>query len=157
MSELKSVSELARAFDLDRATVAKRLADAAFQRGPRNAKLYAVDEVTSLLTAPDDSPELEQAKLRRAIADAKKAELIVAKLEGELVNRVAVITEVQEIFAALYQTVCIQYPRRNSGRLSKLKAADLGKKLETDLRAIFDEIADEHSIGESVSGGDTPQ
>jgi transcriptional regulator with XRE-family HTH domain len=148
-TEKLNLSELATRFNLDRATVAKRLADAAFTQGPKNSKLYEVEEVAELLTAAEDSPELERAKTRRAIADAEKAELIVAKLKGELVDRVAVMGEVQEIFSRLYQTIAVQYPRRHAGRLSKLSAQDLAKKMQADLMSVFNEIAEEYDFTES--------
>jgi replicative superfamily II helicase len=149
MSEKLNLSELAERYALDRATVAKRLADASFTPGPKNSKLYEVDDIAELLTAEDDSPELEAAKLRRAIADAEKAELIVAKMRGELVDRVEVLGEVQEIFSRLYQTIAVQYPRRTAGKLAKLSPQELAKKLQADLMAVFNEIADEYTFTES--------
>lgn len=156
--ELLSISELAERFELDRATVSKRLGDFPFERGKKNAKLYNPEDVAALLDDGGSNPDLEAAKLRRAQADAEKAEILVAKLRGELVNRVEVLTEVQEIFARLYQTICIQYVRRNSGRLFKMKSGtELAEALQKDLTAIFDEIADENSFSRSNSGGNTTE
>lgn len=154
--EKLSISALAERFEMDRATVSKRLSNAPFERGPKNSKVYSVEDIAELLTAEEDSPELEAAKLRRAVADAEKAELTVAKMRGELVNRVEVITEVQGIFAGLYQKVCIHYVRRNAGRLHKIETnKELAEVLQNDLMEIFNEIADENSIENGDSQGDT--
>lgn len=150
--------ELAEEFNLDRATVAKRLADVPFRRGPKNSKLYDVELAAVAIEESEDSPEMEAAKLRRAIADAERAEINVAKLRGTLVNRIEVLTEVQEVFSRLYQSVTIQYIRRNAGRLSKLKtSAELAERLQGDLMAIFLEIADDYSFTTSPRSGDTPE
>lgn len=157
-SQKLNVSELANEFGLDRATVTKRLGDAPFERGQKNAKLYNVEDIAELLEQGENSPELEAAKLRRAKADAEKAELTVEKMRGDLVNRVEVLTEVQGIVSGLYQKVCIQYVRRNAGRLQKVKTSkELAQILQNDLMEIFNEIADDYSFERGDNGGDTPE
>lgn len=63
-------------------------------------------------TMPDEDIEgIEQAKLRRAIADAEKAELTVLEKQGELVSASAMRDLVMEIMQILYKRFCVVGPR----------------------------------------------
>ena len=74
MDGLYSTSELSELTKLDRATVRKYLAGVPFRLGEKNAKSYTLAEALPALVA-GRSAELDEAKLKKAQADAKLREL----------------------------------------------------------------------------------
>lgn len=58
-----------------------------------------------------EGEDIEAAKLRRAIADAEKAELTVLEKQGELVSASAMRDLVMEIMQILYKRFCVVGPR----------------------------------------------
>lgn len=63
------------------------------------------------VASDDDIEGLDAAKLRRAIADAERAELNVLERQGELVSAAAMRGLVMEIMQILYKRFCVVGPR----------------------------------------------
>jgi DNA-binding transcriptional regulator YhcF (GntR family) len=138
-----SISELARIFNLDRATVSKRLKDIepASQVGYKGAKEYTISEVTHLLqSSAQSSYGEEQAKVRRAMADAEKAEINVAKLRGELVSVSEMKDAVHTLVKSLFQRCVVVSPRALARKI--IGKSDPGE-VEIILRAHYSEIFEE--------------
>ncbi len=69
----------------------------------------------------DDAPTLAESKARRAAADARKAELAVAEMEGLLIDKAATMRAVQQLAQAERDAI-LAWP----ARAAPILAADLG-------------------------------
>ena len=160
--KLFSTAELARIYDLDRATVGKRLAGVPHRSGPRGAKLYKIEDVHNLLAPSVTECDLEEARLRKARAEAERIEILVAKLKGDLVSVRETRRTLHSIFKSLYHRVVILFPRAASGRLVGIKdRAEMEARLREELAEIFDELRTDPDnfiadagAGDSVRGAD---
>jgi len=136
-----STAELARIYELDRATVGKRLAGVPHRSGPRGAKLYKIEDIHALLAPSAPECDLEEARLRKARAEAERIEILVAKLKGDLVSVRETRRALHSIFKSLYHRVVILFPRAGGGRLIGIKdRAEMEARLREELTEIFDEL-----------------
>lgn len=143
--ELLNLNKLALRFDLDRATVRKRLELAKIEpvAGHAKEKIYELTpRVYSLLSAVNDP--LAEVKLRAATADAQLREAKVA-----LIQRTSVpIAEVNDVFgkviAGLHRDCVIQTPKRLGPKLARVKTAvEATKMLKQELDKIFRKLKDD--------------
>jgi hypothetical protein len=139
---LASISELARMFNLDRATVTKKLKDVEpeQQQGYKGAKMYRVVTVATLLSQGSTYSE-DQAKARRALADAEKAELMVARLRGELVPVADMKDAVHQLVKSLFQRCVTVAPRQLSRKLvGKSDPGEIEVLMREYYAAVFEEL-----------------
>jgi hypothetical protein len=146
---IHSISALSEQFLLDRATVVKRLRKEQIKPAYEKQKFKGfrlTDKGKSKLTvkqvleAPDD-PHLTDAKIRKAIADARNAELkyeIESKsAQSEILREVR--DELTKIFKSLHTRIVKRYWRESAKRLRRCKSvADLQRTGETDQALILE-------------------
>ena len=143
-----SVSALGEAFDRDRGTVRRRLRGIkpAFVAG--NLRSYRLTDkngdglsVKQLLEADDQDPKLTEARIRKTLAEAGRAELKLELEQGELLPAAEVRNYAYNLMKAIYERIARRYPREAAKRLRKYRSApDLQHALETDLSLIFDDL-----------------
>lgn len=144
--ELLSISKLAERFELDRATVRKRLAAASVapRRETKREKLYAVAEVEAYLSNVGDP--LEAARLRKLQQESDLLELRLARERGELVSAQEVGDELQEVFKRLYQRLAVQYPREIAQQLYKAESpGQITDIMRHDMGRFFNEIREDYT------------
>lgn len=132
--ERGNISQLAEMFDLDRASVRKRINEAGIEPVEEKAK-EKIYELTPRLVGllGDVKSPLSEAKLRRETAEADLKELLLAQKRGELVAMVEVTEIVQRIVKTLYEEYVVRQPKRIGGQLVKAKTiAAVKKTLKTD-------------------------
>lgn len=137
--ERLSTSKLAFRFDLDRATVTKRLELAKIAPVEAKAKLRLYEltpKLEAVLSAIHDP--LAEVKLRAATADAMYREAKVAAMTGDLVPLIEAQELTQRIFSTLHRDIVIQLPKRLGPRLARIKtAAEATKLLKQETEKIF--------------------
>lgn len=142
--ELYSISKLARHFDLDRATVRKRIDGVAPVRETKREKLYALAAVEPYL-APGASDPLDAARLRKLEQETDLLELRLARERGELVSVQEVGDEIQEIFKRLYQKFAVQYPREIAAQLYKAESpGQITDILRHDMGRFFNDLREDY-------------
>lgn len=142
--ELYSVTRLAEYFELDRATMRKRLDEAGVEPvvDQANKRLYRLEDAEA---AMEQEGDLEEIKLRKLTAEASLKELELGREKGELLPRKEVEDYVQKLFTALYQRLAVKLPREIGPQLFKAEStAQLTKDLQTNLETIFHEIRTDH-------------
>ncbi len=142
--EMYSISQLAKLSGLDRATVTKRLAEVESQDGPKNAKLYALAAALPALIS-GESTEMEEAKLRRAQAEAELKTLDLERERGE----VAPVKDVREyalkLVKGLHGRLAVQFPREIAQQLYKAESpAQITEILRRELGRIFNDLRTNH-------------
>jgi len=134
-----NISQLAKKFKLDRATIRERveLNEIEPVSTKANEKLYHLDDVEVLLS----QSELNEAKLRKLDAEAELKELEVKKKLGEFAS-VAEFTEiVQKIFGRLHKKLAVQLPGRIANKLhNAATAADGAALLKQEISKEFDAL-----------------
>lgn len=141
-----SISKLAFRFELDRATVRKRLNKAGIKPNSEREKekLYLLTpELEQILAETNDN--LDATKLRKLDAEADLKEIEVQKRRGELVS-VAEFTEaVQQIFGTLHKKLAVQLPKRISARLAKLATQnEIAEILSQEIGKEFSNLRNNH-------------
>lgn len=135
-----SIAELQRLTGVDRATIGKRIAHISPEFGTKGAKLYEVRQVLPLIMA-QKSADGDESKDRKAAADAEKAELIVARLRGELVP----VADMKEAAAELIKTMYQQIVRVQPGIIASevvgmTDAVEIEVKIRESISKIFDDL-----------------
>lgn len=140
-----SVSALADKFDIqDRATVRKRLKGVTPAYVASRLKLYRLTEknkegrtVQELLEVGDGDPKFIEAKTRKMMADARRAEHKLEVDEGKYL----LLSEVREHAFNLVKAMHQRFTRyaKEARRRYKL-SADQGRQMETDTALIFDDL-----------------
>lgn len=153
--ELYSISKLAEYYDLDRATMKRRLTDAGVLPAldePRR-KLYRLSEVEAAL---ETDTGLDEIKLRKLTAEAQLKELELQREQEQLLPRKEVEDYTQKLFTAMFQRLGIRLPREIAPQLWKAESqAQMTKQLETSIKAVFNELrADHRRFLSSDSAGD---
>lgn len=141
---LYSLSYLAEYFELDRATLRKRLDEAKVKPvvNEPNRKLYRLEDCEAALQQEN---ELDAVKLRKMQAEATLKEILVERETGDVVSRKEVEDYLQKLFTALYQRITVRFPRDIGPQLFKAEsAAALTKDLQTNLITIFHEVRTDH-------------
>lgn len=141
-----SISQLAFRFELDRATVRKRLQKANIEPHSEREKekLYLLTpELEQILAETNDG--LDAVKLRKETADAELKEIKVAEARGETAS-VAEFTEVvQQLFGAMHKKLAVQLPKRVSLRLSKAATqAEISRILTQEIGKEFTDLRNNH-------------
>lgn len=118
--ERLNISKLAFRFELDRATVRKRIGDAAIEPFDVKAKekTYELTPRLAAVLAKIDSP-FDEAKLRSVTADAQLREIKVAQAEGQLVPLTEMIDLTQRLFGSMHRELAVRMPKEISRRLAK--------------------------------------
>lgn len=146
--QLHSVSALARLFDLDRATVAKRLAEADVQptKESKREKLYALKDALLALTSQGASSDLEEARRKKVELETARLQLLLDRERGELLPVRDVRDMLQRIFKRLHNSVCVQYPRDGAAQLYKADSVNhVAETLQRDLSRKFNDLRNDHS------------
>lgn len=118
--ERRNISQLSRDFDIDKATVRKRIAAGGFEPLETKSKetIYELTPRLSSLLSNIDSP-FDEARLRKETADAETRELKLAQMRGELVSMAEAVELVQAVVGALYQEYAVRAPKRIAAKLAK--------------------------------------
>lgn len=146
MSDTKhySISELARLCALDRATVTKRLKEVEPAESREKLKLYKLEAALPALIA-GESAEMDEAKLRKAQADADLRELELKRERGEVVLVKDVRNYAQALVRGLHQRVAVKLPSQIAAQLYKSEsAAQIAETLQREFGRIFNELRDDH-------------
>jgi hypothetical protein len=144
--ELLSISKLAERFELDRATVRKRLAAAGVKPRieTRREKLFAVAEAEAYLS--DVADPLDAARLRKLEQESDLLDLRLARERGELAPVQEVGDELQEIFKRLYQKLAVRYPREIAAQLYKAESpGQITDIMRHDMGRFFNEIREDYT------------
>lgn len=137
--ERLNISQLAEEFDLDRASVRKRIQEAGIEPVETKAKLtiYELNQRLAAILSDVKSP-MNEARLRKETAAAEKIEMQNAIARGELVQMGDAIERMQAILTAMYKEFGIHQPKRLASRLAKAKTvAEISKILKGDNDKIF--------------------
>lgn len=131
--------ELHRITGKDRRTINLRVADLPFKQSGRSRlydKAIAVQAVVTKLVGQEDA-----AKQRRALAEAEKAEIVVARLRGELVPAADMKTAAAELIKTLYARVVRVTPSIVAPKLLGVTdVLEIEAILRTALADAFDEL-----------------
>lgn len=115
-----STSEIGRLTGLNRATVQKHLSvlSPVTVKGGQNATLYFLDESIGVLVRVYRAQAGEGPKNRKLEAEARKVELIVAKIEGTLVPINAMKASAVELIKTLHQRCVMLAPKLVANKLA---------------------------------------
>ncbi|HNQ16123.1 MAG TPA: hypothetical protein PKM58_11200, partial [Pyrinomonadaceae bacterium] len=134
-----NISELARGFNLDRATVRKRIDAAGIVPVDQKAKetRFLLDEkLEEILLAAD--ADLDAEKLRKLKAEANLKEMEVQVRRGELAPVRDFQETVQALFGGLYKEIAVRFPKKVGSRMARAKtAAAASAVLARELDQIF--------------------
>lgn len=137
--KILNISELGRGFNLDRATVKKRIDAAGIAPVDRRAKevRYRLDErLQEILLAAD--ADLDAEKLRKLKNEADLKEMEVQIRRGELAPVQEFQELVQSLFGGLYKEITVRFPKKVAGRASRAKTApEVAGILQRELNQIF--------------------
>lgn len=136
-----SISKLSEVTGFDRATISKRLAHITPFDGPKGAKEYEVTVAMSILYASTGGNADDEAKLRRALAEAEKAELQVARLRGTLGNVDDLTQAAGEVIKTLYQRIVRVMPQIAASKVvANADVIDIENIIRAEVAPIFDEL-----------------
>jgi hypothetical protein len=144
--ELLSISQLAARFELDRATVRKRLDAAGITPVSEKAKekLFDVAIAQEVIEIQADAT-YEKARARKIALEAELKELDLQRERGELVAIRDVREDLQKIFQRLFQRIAVQSPKELAGALFKAEsAAQVEDILRKHNGKIFSDIRRDH-------------
>lgn len=140
-----NISELAKGFRLDRATVKKRIEDAGIEPTSQRSKetcYRLTPELETALLAADDSIDAE--KLRKLKAEADLKEMEAARQRGELVPADEFTEIVQQLFGALHKELAVRLPKRFGAKAKKAKTpAEVSAALAREVGQVFDSLRDD--------------
>lgn len=130
--ERLSISQLGESFDLDRATVRKRIQEAGIDPVEVKAKLTLYELTPRLISILSNvkSP-INEARLRKETAAAEKIEMQNAVARGELVPMAEVVEIVQSIVSKIYQELNNAQGKRIDNKLAKARTVIEVKKIRT--------------------------
>jgi hypothetical protein len=144
--ELLSISKLAFRFNLDRATVKKRIAEARIEPAEEkaNEKLYELtEELNSILN--DTAKPLDIARLTKLSTENEIKELELQKRKGELLPIGEVKEAIQGIFAGLQKEIVTNLPKKLAPKLKKAKTvAEITGILVRELDIPFNDLAEDY-------------
>lgn len=144
---LYSISRLAEYFDVDRATMRKRLDESGVKAVSEKAKekLFRFEEAEAAMLEAGDDPLLDEAKRRKLTAEAKLKEIQVKREEEDLLPRREVEDLVQKLFTAMFQRVAVRMPRELAPQLAKAEnTAQMIAILQTSVEKIFNDLRTNH-------------
>ncbi|HYY96830.1 MAG TPA: hypothetical protein VE713_20160 [Pyrinomonadaceae bacterium] len=145
MGELYSISALAELCKRDRATVRKCLKNVAPVEEREKEKLYTLAEAIPAIVR-GASAEMDEAKLKKAQADARLRELELKREQGEVVEVREVRAYSQALFRAVQQRMAVRLPRDIAAQLYKAEsAAQITEVLQREAGRVFNELRDDHT------------
>lgn len=113
--QLINIAEICRLTKIDRTTIAKYLREGDVEpenaSGFKGSKEYYLDEVLTCLVRSFKVRAEDSSKARKEEADAQKAEILVAKLRGDLVETSLMRSVAAELVKSLYQRIVMLGPR----------------------------------------------
>lgn len=121
---LYSITDLARKFKVDRATIREKLLDIEPKKTEGRTKLYDLDEVEDILNR--DEYDFARTRKLQAEADTKELELKIKIGKYASIEEFKNVT--QKLFGKLHKKCCIQIPRAIASRL--LQAENTAEILE---------------------------
>jgi hypothetical protein len=140
-----SIFSLHNLTGLDRTTVADRLEGIPAHDGPKNSKLYSLADALPALVAGRDVT-MDAAKLRKIAAEASHKELKLKEASGEIVAKLEVRNQLQDLWSRLHRRTVISFSREIAGELLKCKTSgQLTKALQAGLEKIFHELRTDHT------------
>lgn len=147
VGEILSISKLAFRYDMDRATVRKRIAELGLLPVEEKAKekLYELTPRLDAVLSETDT-KLAAAKLQKELAQARIAEIKANEMEGELAPVGEFIDAVQKIFNQMFQEIAVRQPQRLGGKLAKAKtSAEAAAIIRADTAKIFATLRNDHT------------
>lgn len=139
-----SISELHRMTGIDRTVISRKLTSTnlPFERNTRGAHLYDRAAALGVLTGNDANRILGSidAKERKALAEAEKAEITVEKLRGELVSADEMKQAAAELIKTLFQRVVRVEPAVIASRCVGLDAVGIETEIRTAMQSIFSDL-----------------
>jgi hypothetical protein len=154
--KLFSVSELARLTTLDRNTVQKRLDKVTPARERANLKLYRLKDALPPLIVGADK-ELDAAKLRKAQADARRAEVLAKQAEDEVIDVADAVAYAARLYRGLYVRFYTKLPAEIAGALFKCQTREeVSNVLQASIGKLLNEFREDHTkFLARDSGGDS--
>lgn len=143
--ERLNISQLAEEFDLDRASVRKRIQEAGIEPVEVKAKLtvYELNQRLASVLSDVASP-LSEAKLRKETASAERLEMQNAIARGELVPMVEVVELSHKLHSLVYKQFVTNQPKTLATRLAKAKTTmEVTKILKADAEKFLKRLRDE--------------
>lgn len=147
MADRVNTSELHRVTGIDRATIGKRLANLPHTIGKKSAKEYDRKSALTILMTKDTSVggdalngHAPDAKARRELADAERAELRVAQIKGELVSADAMRSAAAELVKTLYQRIVRVEPAIIASLCIGKSAIEIETTVRDAMTTVFNEL-----------------
>lgn len=141
-----NLSQLEFRFNLNRATVRKRLRNAGIEpvEEHEKEKIFLLDEeLIECLKATEE--DLDEVKLRKERAAARLQEHKADVAEGIVVSVADIKHYLHGLFAALHAECTVALPRRVAAKLARAKtAADVYAILTPEIDRLFAEIRTDH-------------
>lgn len=145
--KLLNLSQLEFRFNLNRATVRKRLqaAGIAPHTEREKEKLFLLTpELEEVLS--ESTEGMDAVRLRKETADAELKEIKVAEARGEMASVAEFTGVVQQIFGSLHKKLAVQLPKRLSLRLSKAATQnEIAQILAQEISKEFTELRNNHA------------
>lgn len=140
-SEPVSISKLHEITGYAREVITKKLRDnnVPFEKTGRGHMFDKTMALAVLYNNPNAVTE-DDAKKRKAIAEAEKAEIAVAKLKGELVSADEMRKAAAELVKTMYQRIVRVEPAVIAGRCVGLDAIGIETQIRDAMSMIFDEV-----------------
>lgn len=138
-----NTTEIHKLTGLDRTTIAKHLAHITPMTipGAKNASNYYLDEVLGVLVRSFKAKSEDGPKARRELADAEKAEILVAKLKGELAPTALMRSTAADLVKSLFQRCVMLAPRILSDKITgNPDRTEIEITIREYFAAIFDEL-----------------
>lgn len=139
--DLVSISELHRITGYDRALISEKLAksNVTFEKRGKS-HLFSRRMALAVLVAGSNAIPESDAKSRKAIAEAEKAEITVSKLKGELVSADEMRRAAAELVKSLYQRVVRVEPAVIASKCVGLDAIGIETHIRESMAAIFNDV-----------------
>lgn len=165
-SEPVSISELHRITGFDREVISQKLNKSGLPYEKRG-RSHSYDKTTALAILYNNPNAVteDDAKRRKAAAEAEKAEILVLKLKGELVSA----EEMQDVAAELVKTMFLQIVRVQPSIIASkcvgLDAIGIETEIREAMTSIFNELrldlskfvkVDEEEENDESSDGSVP-
>lgn len=139
-----SISELATLTKLDRGTLRQRLKDLPSKQGPKGAKVYSLKRALPILVS-GDSPQLDEAKLKKAWAEAHMKELELDREREDLSPTKEVRDYLIDLFKRMHDRLGKRLPREIAGQVFKCESsAQVTDVLRIAIGQVFNDIRSDH-------------
>mgnify|MGYP003390045514 CR=1 FL=1 len=141
-SEKVSIAELFRITGFDRHEISRKLAGAGvpYDLGPNRSHMYDKTMALAVLYNNPRAVHEDDAKRRKAVAEAEKAEITVEKLRGELVSADEMKQAAAELIKTLFQRVVRVEPAVIASRCVGLDAVGIETEIRTAMQGIFSDL-----------------